>query len=1015
MSKSDTTKIKIPLILQELLAKDNSLNIAVQDSISQFIPWIEKNDLYFFPEYTNHGIDHIETVFETAKALIRNEAWQVFTPADAATLLLAVLLHDSAMHLTPDSFVALLDKQNTQYLIEGLDEKTWRITWDEFILEALRFDQRKLVAIFGNVEPVKVPEIDPQKMTGRDAKLIGEFLRRHHHRLAHQIACFGVPGPENDRIGLRHVDKDIADLAGLVARSHGMPVRLCIDYLQSKYGDKCEHKRIHAVFLMSLLRVADYLQIQPERAQRQILKVTKLQSPVSKGHWNIHHAINDIRNTHADPEALYIHALPSNIATFLKIKQLLLDIQCELDAAWAIIGEVYGRMTTNNFHLFGLNLRRIRSNMDDIDTFEQQVKYIPIRAAFTTADPHVLNLLVGPLYNCDPAFGVRELIQNAVDAVRELWEYTKTHQRSKIMQLRDQKADVTVSIKKDRDNDQLWLVVSDQGIGMTPKVVSNYFLRAGASFRESDVWRKEFTTEKRRAKILRTGRFGIGVLAAFLIGDQIHVVTRHVDTPPESGIEFTASLDMDTIELKNIRCKIGTEIRIRIFENLAREYNKAKWQSATDWYYLLHPSVRIEIESKQVQPKYILPSTLVKKLPYNWRRTSHPHYQDIHWTYSNAPALACNGFKINESKSYRAFDISPQDDIAGSIITPNLHVFDPDGNLPLNLKRTDLNQDPDFKKELSRDILKDFLAFILVCAPTKPLRDSSTWGFYQYLAYPGLDAPIRRLAPWICTDQGASILDSWHISQICPKSAISFFLNPENELLQYCVPSPSAPLIALQWPPIERHFSAPSSPISILCSHLLKRPDPELKRLPSIPGMRIFLHSIFISNLRNIVGSSSSSAKRATKTSQNIEIFQKFISKYGEQLHRAPKIELDTSEWCLFSLGNCPKPSRGLQGLIRSQPKCLKPEASILVEWYFRDTSINPTNSPISKAWREIIKVPVIPYDQKERRKKLDHAFKALAPFVEGHEEMLRRAKKFSAKKNKSPEEKAWSTPMDKL
>ena len=994
MTKNSRLIIEIPSQLQELLSRNNSYNMAVRESIAEFTPWIASKNVYFFPEYTDHGIGHIEAVFRTAEALVTDNSWKVFTPGDAATLLLSILLHDSAMHLTPDSFAYLISEQNTQYCIAGLDDRPWSLVWHDFLTEALRFDHRKLIALFGNAEPVRVPELDPDKMTGRDIKLIGEFLRRYHHRLAHEIAIFGVPGPENKRIKLISVNEDIADLAGLVARSHGMSVRPCIDYLQSMYDDKCEHKGVHAVFLMTLVRVADYLQIQPERAPSQILKVTRLRSPISKGHWNIHHAISDIRNTHADPEALYVRALPSKVSTFLQLRQLFLDIQCELDASWAVLGEVYGRMTANNLHLLGIKLRRIRSNIEDLTNFAKQVTYIPIRATFSTADPHLLNLLVGPLYNGDPAFGIRELIQNAVDSVRELKEYVKTRQQSRTLKLREQEADVVVSIKTDSVTNEVWLAVSDRGIGMTPKVICDYFLCAGASFRESDTWRKEFSNEKGRAKILRTGMFGIGVLAAFLIGNQIHVVTRHVDATQGFGVEFQAGLDTDTIELKRTSCQVGTIICIRVFEHLAREYDQTKWQAAADWYYLSDPSIKIEIEGKQVQPKYNLPSAGMKQIPPNWRRTIHSDYQEIHWTYSNAPSLASNGIRIIESTRSRAFAISPQDDIVGSIVAPNVHVFDPDAKLPLNLQRTDLKQDLPFIQELGRDILKDFLSFILVYMPTDSLAEPSTWGFYQYLKYPGLDAPVRNLAPWICTDQGVSILDRWHISQIGPRSATVFFLNPLNGLLRHCLPTAYAPLIGLQWPPVDRYFSPPSSPVSVMCSHLLRKSDPQLHRLPSTTGVRIFLHTTFISRLASAVGSYLSSRKRATKTSQALEVLQKFIEAYGEQLHNNPKIESETSEWCLFSLGNCPKLSHGLQQLVQSPPpKCKNPEDSIVAEWYFKPIRASVTKSPISELWSEIIGDPIIPYAPSERLRKLAPAFETLASYIRAHKETLKHEK----------------------
>ena len=61
------------------------------------------------------------------------------------------------------------------------------------------------------------------------------------------------------------------------------------------------------------------------------------------------------------------------------------------------------------------------------------------------------------------------------------------------------------------------------GIGMTSSVVLEYFLRAGASFRRSDAWRQQHELAPGESRILRSGRFGVGALAAFLLGDEIEV------------------------------------------------------------------------------------------------------------------------------------------------------------------------------------------------------------------------------------------------------------------------------------------------------------------------------------------------------------------------------------------------------------------------------------------------------------------------------------------------------------
>jgi hypothetical protein len=162
---------------------------------------------------------------------------------------------------------------------------------------------------------------------------------------------------------------------------------------------------------MTLLRIADILQIQSSRAPKQVEKVQKLQSPVSLGEWEMHQAIEFINKNYDDPETIMVVAQPTAARSYLRIRSMLDQIQSELDSSWTIIGEVYGY--NPQFREIGLKYRRIKSNIDDLDVFSKQVRYIPTQAAFEVADSDLLKLLIGPLYGENPEVGIRELMQNA--------------------------------------------------------------------------------------------------------------------------------------------------------------------------------------------------------------------------------------------------------------------------------------------------------------------------------------------------------------------------------------------------------------------------------------------------------------------------------------------------------------------------------------------------------------------------------------------------------------------------
>ena len=75
---------------------------------------------------------------------------------------------------------------------------------------------------------------------------------------------------------------------------------------------------------------------------------------------------------------------------------------------------------------------------------------------------------------------------------------------------------------------------------MTEDTIINYLLKAGASFRNSDIWRENFEDSEHHSKVERTGRFGVGLLASFLLGNKIKVKTKYLNS--EIGFLFETQL-----------------------------------------------------------------------------------------------------------------------------------------------------------------------------------------------------------------------------------------------------------------------------------------------------------------------------------------------------------------------------------------------------------------------------------------------------------------------------------------
>ncbi|MGZ8181568.1 MAG: HD domain-containing protein [Methylobacter sp.] len=753
------TKIEFPTRLKNLI-ESSPLQAPIRAYADHVGVILADNKLPFFPDYTDHGTDHINQVLETEVDLVPEAVWdnstksskpQLLCDADAVIIIGATLLHDIAMHLYPDGFLELVgDNSRFQPLTwfkdtqEGYSaDRPWRELWLDFEREARRFSDRDLGNIIG-LESVrqgwkfeKLSE-DTGQWERNHCLIIGEFIRRHHARLAHEIALYGFPGLEAGSgngqfpaLGEQgHHLQHLADLIGLSARSHGLSLRICQAYLKASPSHTGSLRPMGSAVLypMALLRVADYLQIDGQRAPAVLLKLRNPQSPVSVQEWKKHRAIQSI-GPHNDPRGKTITVSPDiSQAIYLQLRDLLAGLQAEMDHATAVLDETYGAHITHGLDQLNLATRRVYSNLHS-PVFQGNLPYVPERTAFA-ADPNLLTLLVEPLYGKEPGVGVRELMQNAVDAVCELHAWCKNHSISvKSLDLPEQDSDVQIDFIQ-REDETWFLRVTDKGIGMTAETIQNYFLRAGASFRQSADWAKEFLDDGGKPRVLRAGRFGIGVFAVFLLGPNFRLWTRHVGTANTGGYAVEASADSQLIEIRRNtnELSIGSTIEVDISnESITRlgldkkNYNGLMGlDSRTDWFCWDWPVVNRRVTRKadtEILPqKYSAP--LRKAMPSpKWSLINQKDFDAVYWTFENYPNLMCNGLIIDDSSPI------PKEDFywpnTNRLKAPKIAIFDSGANLALTTQRYALSdQTLPFIEELRRDVIFSFIAHSLVCAPT---------------------------------------------------------------------------------------------------------------------------------------------------------------------------------------------------------------------------------------------------------------------------------------------------------
>ena len=703
----------IPNKLKEILEKDQTFDGLVKSIITTFEP-ILKDKLFFFEEYTDHGIEHIEMVLKAAEFLIPDESFPYIQPQEIAILIFAIILHDIGMHTEFSTFKAMIDgkydDEKDSALIDVLDKKTWKELWLDFLSEVRHFSSKQKENIFGNPnEIINEPDLSGKdKLDGTDKKLIGEFIRRHHARLAHEIALKGFIGNETIPFGNSEFDERNKQLAGIIARSHGINVRDTFSYLKEIAQDAWQYPDgLNVVFLMLLLRIADYLQIDKTRTSEILLKFKTLNSPVSLREHKAHLSIRHIHfGKLKESELIFVECnKPEDARMYVKIQTLIKDIQHELDLSWAILGEIYG---FNPEKKPKYKFRRIDSNLVQL-----KLDYVPQKISFEVNN-ELSKLLVAPLYGNNPTFGVRELIQNATDACKERIKIEKDKGNINY----EKEAEVIVSIDKSIykiDEKKYLFKIKDNGKGMTLVEILNYFLLVGSSFRKSLQWKQEFSSTDGKSLVNRNGKFGIGILAAFLLGDEISVKTRSYKNN-SFAYEFKTKIDSEYIDIKQIDdFDIGTEIEILMpndrFVLLTQGekdfHGKDKIVFWTGWHINTTPHVQYFSDKKELPKRIYIEKSILRNIyPQNYDR--------IQWAYglSYNTFISCNDIIVALSSIHNTFN-----DTKNHIITqkPSLIIEDSYGILPLRLDRNDVDTDTlPFENELILDVSKDFIAQLLM-------------------------------------------------------------------------------------------------------------------------------------------------------------------------------------------------------------------------------------------------------------------------------------------------------------
>lgn len=414
-----------------------------------------------------------------------------------------------------------------------------------------------------------------------------------------------------------------------------------------------------------------------------------------------HKSVEYSQRIYGNPEAIYIEANPTDCRIFIELVDLLKCIQYELDSSWAVLGEVY------EVSELKLSIRRVTSNILEKE-WQQKSNFVPEKLRFHF-DIRLVDLLIEPLYGNSASYGIRELIQNATDACKT---------RQALYCEENYKPEVNIFIEKKEEGGRIrrCLRIMDNGIGMSLDVIKNHFLNIGSKFRNSNEWKNlKDDKQEQNEPIEKNGKFGVGILSSYLLGDNLKVRTCSVVEKIEYDFETQRDTQLIEINKKYQSDYSGTTIEIELKDDIDIENLIVE-----QWYISNDVNLNIEIFGQKRERKKLI--NLSKKEEGGiWEKLDLVNSNlEVYWSYdykipvmklqgrndksvvTYIPNLVCNGIVIP-----KRYDEKNKNSIVN--VWPTVYVIDRKGELELNLSRDEVNGNLPFMEELETVLLQKFM------------------------------------------------------------------------------------------------------------------------------------------------------------------------------------------------------------------------------------------------------------------------------------------------------------------
>ena len=294
---------------------------------------------------------------------------------------------------------------------------------------------------------------------------------------------------------------------------------------------------LNAQYIAVLLRIADYLDMDAQRAPLYLYKYlnpTDYSDLEWRQHFDIDNYTKIVLNEKTGQKKILFIGSSKEPAVHRKLLKYFDDINKELLNAVNLC-QLFGK----DIYLLNVYPHIINNIKPDGFTFSDYKLELNYKA--------ITNLLMGENIYGDKKYGLREIVQNSIDACKTMEETAQTHENFIFQKY---EPIIIIALNKEKQS----ITILDNGSGMNVEILKKYFLNVGVSYYNSDAYNlqgREYSP---------IGHYGIGFLSCFMLSDKVEVRTKHIEENKIIKIEFEKNSEYICLTYEDKSKTQGTEI-----------------------------------------------------------------------------------------------------------------------------------------------------------------------------------------------------------------------------------------------------------------------------------------------------------------------------------------------------------------------------------------------------------------------------------------------------------------------